>query len=238
MMIKKSAVYLVTKWVSRIVFSSLYRIETLREGPLVFSGPAVILPKHQYWTDIPLVSLSFDVPLRYVAKKELFRFPGVRSFLRSLGGVSLDREQPVKTFSSIRELLARLKASEKIVIFPEGTYVRGAMGSGRSRLIQMILSFQSELKQSIPFVPMGIRYGERRGWRRQVEIKIGHALFADKESDAIPFTQRVLDEIARLSGLPIGNGNSKFECRSTKQALMPPTHNERSKERDRGVLNI
>lgn len=202
-MMKNYFVYSITKWVARIVFSSLYRIETEREGHNSFNGPAVILPKHQYWTDIPLISLAFDFPLRFVAKNELFRYPWVRSYLRFLGGIPLDREHPIKTLASIRDLFSRLKAAEKIVIFPEGTYFRGVIGTGKSRLIQTILSFQSELKQRIPFVPMGIRYGGKRvGWRRRVEVRIGSPLFAEKESDATSLTQRVMEEIARLSGLP------------------------------------
>lgn len=220
---KNSLVYSVTKRVARMVFYSLYRIETQREESLVLNGPAVILPKHQYWTDIPLVSLSFAVPLRFVAKKELFRYPGARHFLRVLGVVPLDRERPIKTLTSIKDLLSRLKASEKIVVFPEGTYVRGVIGEGKSRLIRTILSFQSELRERIPFVPMGIRYGERIGWRRRVEIRIGRPLFAENESDAIPLTERVMEEIARLSQLPRGNGNSKPESRSTKQIRMTET---------------
>jgi 1-acyl-sn-glycerol-3-phosphate acyltransferase len=208
-MMRHSFLYSITKWMARVVFSSLYRIETEREDPFVFNGPAVILPKHQYWTDIPLVSLAFDFPLHFVAKTEMFRYPWVRSYLRFLGTLPLDRERPVKTLASIRDLLSRLKADEKIVIFPEGTYFRGVIGSGKSRLIQMILRFQSELRQRVSFVPMGIHYGERMGWRRRVEIRIGHPLFAEKESDAIPLTHQVMEEIGRLSQLPMHQPHSE-----------------------------
>ena len=63
-----------------------------------------------------------------------------------------------------------------MVIFPEGTYVRDAVGSGKNRLIRMILGIQSELKERIPFIPVGIRYGERSGWRRRVDIRMGPPL--------------------------------------------------------------
>jgi 1-acyl-sn-glycerol-3-phosphate acyltransferase len=205
---KESLIHSVTRRVARTVFFSLYRVEIQREASLLLNGPAVILPKHQYWTDIPLVGLSFDFPLCYVAKKELFRYPGVRGFLRLLGGIPFDRERPIKTLTSVKDLLSRLKASEKIVVFPEGTYFRGVIGPGKSRLIQTILSFQPELKERIPFVPMGIRYGQRTGWRRRVDIQIGHPLFAEKESEAVLLTRQVMAEIARLSGLPMEKSQS------------------------------
>ncbi|MGA2517471.1 MAG: lysophospholipid acyltransferase family protein [Thermodesulfobacteriota bacterium] len=195
-------VYITTKKVAQLVFSIFYRIETERKTTLPDHGPMIILPKHQYWTDIPIVSLAFKPLLYFVAKKELFKYPLIRNYLSFLGGLPVDREQSIRTLDSFKALVSLLKAGEKIVIFPEGTYVRNGVGSGKSRLLQMILRFQSELGYSIPFIPVGIRYGERSGWRRRVEVCIGSPLFAEKDSDALPLTHRALQEIGRLCGLP------------------------------------
>jgi len=195
-------VYITTKKVAQLVFSIFYRIETERKTTLPDHGPMIILPKHQYWTDIPIVSLAFKPLLYFVAKKELFKYPLIRNYLSFLGGPPVDREQSIRTLDSFKALVSLLKAGEKIVIFPEGTYVRNGVGSGKSRLLQMILRFQSELGYSIPFIPVGIRYGERSGWRRRVEVCIGSPLFAEKDSDALPLTHRALQEIGRLCGLP------------------------------------
>lgn len=204
---RNSYIYSLNRTVAQGIFPLLYRIEMEREEDLHFNGPAVILPKHQYWTDIPLVGLSFNFPLFFVAKRELFRYPGIRSYISLLGGIPLDRERSVRTLNSIRYLLSRLKAAEKVVIFPEGTYFRDVVGAGKNRLVKMILRFQSVLGERIPFVPVGIRYGERMGWRRRVEIRIGHPLFAEKESDSVSLTDRVMEEIARLCGLPRSSEN-------------------------------
>jgi len=199
---RNSFIYYVTQWIAHAIFSLLYQIDIERETDFSLKGPAIILPKHQYWTDIPLVSLSFHFPLLFVAKKELFRFPGIRAYLSLLGGIPLDRDRSIRTFNALKYLLSCLKAAQKVVIFPEGTYVQGAVGPGKNRLIRMILGIQSELKQRIPFIPMGIRYGKRVGWRRRVEIRIGFPLFAEGEPEAISLTRRIMEEISRLSGLP------------------------------------
>ena len=109
---------------------------------------------------------------------------------------------PIETVED-KVLVSLLRAGEKIVIFPEGTYIRNGVGSGKSRLLQMILKFQSELGYPIPFIPVGIRYGERSGWRRRVEVCIGSPLFAERESDALPLTNRAIEEISHLCRLPI-----------------------------------
>jgi len=199
---RNPVIYSVTRWIAYVVFSIFYRIETEKEEVLPDQGPVIILPKHQYWTDIPMISLVIRPLLHFVAKRELFKYPLIRDYLSLLGGIPVDRQQTIRTLNSFRSLLSLLRAGEKIVIFPEGTYVRDGVGSGKNRLLQMILSFQAELKYKIPFVPVGIRYGERVGWRRRVEIRMGHPLFAEKESDAISLAHRVMEEISRLCRLP------------------------------------
>ena len=202
---RNSFVYSGTKTFARIVFSIFYQIETERKTRLLGQGPVIILPKHQYWTDIPIISLAFEPLLYFVAKQELFKYPLIRNYLSFLGGLPVDRKQSIRSLDSFKALVSLLKAGEKIVIFPEGTYFRNEVGSGKSRLLQMILRFQAELGYPIPFVPVGIRYGERSRWRRRVEVCIGSPLFAEGESDAIPLTHQAMEEISRLCRLPISN---------------------------------
>ncbi len=191
-----------TKGIARMVLPFFYRIEIETKTTLPDQGPMVILPKHQYWTDIPIISLAFKPLLYFVAKKELFKYPLIRNYLSLAGGLPVDRKQSIRTFDSFKTLVSLLRAGEKIVIFPEGTYFRNGVGSGKSRLLQMILRFQSELGTPIPFIPVGIRYGERSGWRRRVEVCIGSPLFAERESDAIPLTHQAMEEISHLCRLP------------------------------------
>jgi 1-acyl-sn-glycerol-3-phosphate acyltransferase len=199
---RNSFVYSITKKIAQWVFSIFYRIETEMNTTLPDHGPMVILPKHQYWTDIPIISLAFEPLLYFVAKKELFKYPLIRNYLSLLGGLPVDRKQSIRTLDTFKTMISLLKAGGKIVIFPEGTYFRNGVGSGKSRLLQMILRFQSELGYPIPFIPVGIRYGERLGWRRRVEVCIGSALFAEKESDAVSLVDQAMEEISRLCRLP------------------------------------
>jgi 1-acyl-sn-glycerol-3-phosphate acyltransferase len=199
---RNSFVYITTRKMAQCVFTFFYRIEIETKTTLPDQGPMVILPKHQYWTDIPIISLAFKPLLYFVAKKELFKYPLIRNYLSLAGGLPVDRKQSIRTLDSFKTMVSLLKVGEKIVIFPEGTYFRNGVGSGKSRLLQMILRFQSELGYPIPFIPVGIRYGERSGWRRRVEVCIGSALFAERESDAIPLTHRAMEEISRLCRLP------------------------------------
>jgi len=204
---RNAFVYSTTRKMAQWVFSILYRIETEKRTALPSHGPMIILPKHQYWTDIPIISLAFKPLLYFVAKKELFRYPLVREYLSLLGGLPVDRKQSIRTLDSFKVLVSLLRAGEQIVIFPEGKYVRNGVGSGKSRLLQMILKLQPELGYSIPFVPVGIRYGERSGWRRRIEVCVGSPLFAESESDAISLTHRAIEAISHLCRLPLSQSS-------------------------------
>jgi len=200
---RNSIFYSMTKSIARLVFSIFYRIEAEKRTALPNHGPMIILPKHQYWTDIPIVSLVFESLLYFVAKKELFKYPLIRGTLSLLGGLPVDRKQSIRTLDSFKVLVSLLRAGEIIVVFPEGAYFRNGVGSGKSRLLQMILKFQSELGYPVPFIPVGIHYGERSGCRRRVEVCIGSPLFAERESDAVSLTRRAMEEISHLSRLPL-----------------------------------
>ena len=200
-------VYGFFKTIAAIIFRLCYRIRVQGVENIPGKGPAIILPKHQYWTDIPIVSLAMGPQLNYVAKTELFTFPFVKTFLSLLGGVPVDREKTTKTMGSFRYILQLLRGEEYLVIFPEGTYYRGKIGKGKSRLIQMILSWQrnSEPDEAqttgdyIPFVPVGIHYA-RKGLRKLVKVKIGRPIFAEG-GEAPRLTNQVIESIALLSGL-------------------------------------
>ncbi len=186
-------------------FHLVYRLQIRGQDNIPRQGPGVLLPKHQFWTDIPIVGLAAWKPVSYIAKRELFAYAGVRHFLASLGGIPLDRGNPVKSLDSFRTMDRLLKDRDWIVVFPEGTYYPHAMGRGKYRLIQKILHFQNKAGSEgnpIPFVPIGIRYLERT-FRTEVRVNIGRPLYSNAEENAEEFTGEILKEIARLSELKI-----------------------------------
>ncbi len=200
-------VYAFTKTIAAIVFRICYRLHIQGMENIPGHGPAIILPKHQYWTDIPIVGLALRSQVNYVAKTELFKIPFVKTFLSLLGGIPVDRRKTIKTMASFRYILQLLRGKEYLVIFPEGTYYRGKVGKGKSRLIQMILRWKLNTETDkppskgdhIPFVPVGIHYGGK-GLRKIVNVKIGRPIFAEGE-EAPRLTNRIIESIALLSGL-------------------------------------
>lgn len=82
----------------------------------------VVMSNHQSHFDIPVVFQALGIPLRMVAKKELFRIPVMGAAMRYSGFVEVDRARrtrAVKSLSAARERMTRDGTS--VWIAPEGT---------------------------------------------------------------------------------------------------------------------
>jgi 1-acyl-sn-glycerol-3-phosphate acyltransferase len=195
------------------IFRIIYRLKIEGRENLPPEGPAIILPKHQFWSDVPIVGLALGRPASYIAKQELFVYPGIRHFIAALGGVPIDRLKPVKSLDSFRYVEHLLREGDFIVLYPEGTYYPHRMGRGKHRFIQRLLAFQEKKgggePKPVPFVPMGIQFAEKK-LRGAVNVKIGKPLFAEGEGEALAFTDLIMEQIAKLSGLEPKEEKSKI----------------------------
>lgn len=141
------------------------------------------------------MSLAAPRPLYYVAKHELFRNPASNWFLRSLGGLPLNRERPLESRGTLRAVIAHLKEGEAVVVFPEGTYHRNRMGKGNVGVVRLVLS-----KVSVPFFPVGVEYAKAAS-RTTVHVRFGEPLRMNSRENAAEFLERTLRTIGELSGL-------------------------------------
>lgn len=183
-----------TRMIARACLGPFFRMRVHGLGNLPASRAFVLLAKHQRWEDIPLLGLAVPHPLYYVAKAELFRSPWLGAYLASLGGIPLSRRRPLESRRSLRRIVEHLHGGEGVVIFPEGTYYRDRMGPGQAGLVRMVLARTHPL-----FVPVGIRYSS--GARSTVDIRMGEPVPAEAGRHVGPFLERMMGEIARLSGL-------------------------------------
>ncbi|MFC1533986.1 lysophospholipid acyltransferase family protein [Thermodesulfobacteriota bacterium] len=192
---RRPAVLKLIKIITKLAFYPSFRIQTTGLESIPKKGAFIILPKHQRWEDIPLLGLTIQRPLYYIAKHELFRNPVYKWFISSLGGIPLNRDRPLESRQSLKSMIDLLKGGEGVVIFLEGTYYREGMGVGHVGLIRMIFP-----RFTIPFIPVGIRYSRKRG-RTLVKIEIGRPIYGDSSMTVKEVVDRVMNEIARLSGI-------------------------------------
>jgi len=192
---RKERLCRVIKAFSRAALSLFYRIEIEGDKNFPRENAFILLPKHQCWQDIPIIALATPRPLYYIAKHELFedRFAGW--FFRSLGGIPLNREQPLKSRASIRAMIEFLENGEGVVVFPEGTYYKNEMGPGKTGMVRLLVS-----RLSFPLIPVGVNYS-RMEFRILVRVKFGKPIYPHGRAAPNAILDRVMKEIALLSGL-------------------------------------
>ncbi|MDZ7699917.1 MAG: lysophospholipid acyltransferase family protein [Deltaproteobacteria bacterium] len=184
----------ILKCIAGPVLLSFFSLQTEGKEHLPRKSAFILLPKHQCWQDIPLTAMATPRPLYYIAKHELFQNPISDRFMRSLGGIPLNRHNPLKSREDLRAMVQYLRAGEGIVVFPEGTYYPGKMGPGKVGILRLITA-----RFSLPLIPAGIRYGER-GARTLVKIRFGEPIFPEKSRKPNQTLHMVMEQIARLSG--------------------------------------
>jgi len=192
---RKNWVFRPTQCTAGILLRPIFRLETNGRENVPEKSAFILLPKHQRWEDIPLLSLATPRPLYYVARYDLFENPLTNWFLRSLGGIPLNRQRPIESRRSMQAVIDFLSKGEGVALFPEDTYYRNRMGPGRVGIVKLMLT-----RFDLPFIPVGISYSRNRV-RTHVRIKFGEAIYGSSAGLTSSFVGKVMEEIRVLSGL-------------------------------------
>jgi 1-acyl-sn-glycerol-3-phosphate acyltransferase len=82
----------------------------------------VVMSNHQSHYDIPVIFQALKIPVRMVAKQELFRIPVMGAGMRASGFVELNRQNRSQALKTLNEAWPRLRRDGlSIWIAPEGT---------------------------------------------------------------------------------------------------------------------
>ena len=133
------------------------------------SGPYVIVSLHEGIAD-PLCLLQLPLPMRFVARREIFGWPGIGPAITRLGHVSINPEHPLGGFRDLWRGAERVLAGgESLVVFPQGAiagiqsdFHRGAFEVAR-RVHAPVLPVAITGTHRVwahPFAPT-LRYGQR-----------------------------------------------------------------------------
>jgi len=165
----KRLVYLVLRYFARIVGVLVFELRCYGREHLQ-PGAALILSTHQSNFDPILVGVAFSDRLNYVARRSLFSNPAFAAFIRLLDAIELDRDR--SGLAGLKETLKRLKANQKVLVFPEGTR------SPDGKINQIKPGFLAVARRSqVPLVPLAITGAFEtlpRGsiWPRRYPLKV------------------------------------------------------------------
>ena len=182
-------------------------------------APAILVANHQSNFDILAILIAMPVPVRFVAKRLLFRIPVFGWCLSLAGMIPIDRERRASAIRSLDAAAERIREGHPVLFFPEGTR------SSDGRLLPFKKgAFVIALKSGIPIVPVSIAGGVEVLRKGSLRIRPGKIVLRWNEALGTagrgPDARDALLERARraiLSGLAeidpslYGPGGTRYE---------------------------
>lgn len=108
---------------SRIVLILLgVKLNVSGKEHLPEKGPGVIIINHESALDIPIAVAGLQAPVRFMAKRELFKVPIFGWCLALCNHIPIDRQNRTKAINSINKVSKKLiRRRIFIIVSPEGT---------------------------------------------------------------------------------------------------------------------
>lgn len=112
----------------------------------------VVVANHRSALDIMACFEGIPLPIRFLAKKELFRIPLLAPAMRAIGIVEVDRQARVAVHEQINQQAKELVTSGRsVIIFPEGTRARDG---GLSQFKKG--AFTIAIRSGLPVLPVTV----------------------------------------------------------------------------------
>jgi 1-acyl-sn-glycerol-3-phosphate acyltransferase len=180
---------LVQRWSRQLVGLCGVRIELA--GTVAPLANAAVVANHVSWLDIFVMNAV--QPSRFVAKAEIRDWPVLGWLADKAGTIFIARGSRRDLRHLFKDLVARLRAGERVAFFPEGTTcAQGGLLPFHANL------FEAAIDAPAPVQPYALQYYDRNGALHPAVDFIGDTSFA--ESLVAILSQGPI--VARLEALP------------------------------------
>lgn len=163
----------------------------------------VIAPLHEGFLD-PIVLFQLGLPLRFVARDELFEWKRLGRYLGATGQIVVPTEPSLPGYRAVIDgAAAAFDAGESLVMFPQGSILGIEVGFRRGpvriarrfdRPVLPVVITGTHRVWEHPYTPR-LRYGQR------VSVSVMRPLAADRAADGWREVEREMKSIALASGM-------------------------------------
>ncbi len=173
---------------------------------LTTTTPMIFAANHASYMDAVVMLSVLPEGVRFVGKKELFLVPVIRTFIRKLNVLAVDRMDLSKGLEDTKDIAGALKDGHSILIFPEGTFGY-ASGLRPFRLG----AFKIAAESGVPVCPIAIkgtrsmlRGDEKLAQPSHITVTVSPVVYAagSEWQDVTQLRNAVRAEIAKECGEP------------------------------------
>lgn len=137
----------------RIVLAPFTQRRVLGEHHVPRTGAALLAPNHISHFDPPLLGISSDRPVDWMAMEELFDNPVLRVLLRWIGAFPVARGK--MDYAAVRTAIARLQRGRLVGVFPEGGLRTGPASVLEGAPLKPGVSALAQMTQ-VPVIPCAV----------------------------------------------------------------------------------
>ena len=180
-------------WARTILGFSGIRVSVLHAERLLSREGFVVVANHESYADILVLLARLPLPVRFLAKRSVFRVPVLGWSIAAAGFVPVDRGERTRSHSTVEAALKVLQSGRCVVVFPEETRAR----TGE------LLPFKKgaallALRSGFPLLPVGVAGTGRALPRGSFQITAGRVALSIGEPIAVANrSARERDELTR-----------------------------------------
>ena len=109
-------------WIIRafviLIVKIFFPTKIIGKQNFINAGSIIVCNHYSGW-DIPIAYTAMPYKMFVLGKKELFKFKIIGFMFKKLGALPVDRKNVSP--ATIKEIIKKLKAGEKLLLYPEGT---------------------------------------------------------------------------------------------------------------------
>ncbi|MDR0985197.1 MAG: 1-acyl-sn-glycerol-3-phosphate acyltransferase [Endomicrobium sp.] len=160
--------YLIIKWIFKVIFKLFYRISIKGVNNLPKKGGAIIASNHLSVLDPPLIGVAVKRIIFFMAKKELFDISFLRFIFHKTNVFPVNRNN-MFNINTIKYAINILINGNILLMFPEGT-------RGKTKKIKHGIGMIA-CKANVPIIPVKIRNTDQPLKFKKVKIKFGSPIY-------------------------------------------------------------
>jgi 1-acyl-sn-glycerol-3-phosphate acyltransferase len=170
------------------------------------AGPSVFVANHSGYLDAVVLMAALPPGFRFVAKRELLQAPIIRTVVKKVGHLTVDRLDFTESVTTTRRIEEALQQGHSVLIFPEGTFSR-IRGIRPFRLG----AFKVAVETGRPICPVAIRGAREVLWpgrwiprRGPIQVVIGKPIRPEGDDwrEIVRLRDLAKSEIVRHAGEP------------------------------------